>query len=97
MKSSKRKRSSPALEWLQDVSGRSARITSMGRDALLVENHRGIRSFSPEEIQLDTLCGCICVQGLGLYLCQVRPGALMIRGGIRQVHLPCEGSGSDEP
>ena len=85
------------MEWLQDVTGRSARITSLGRDALLVENHRGIRSFSPEEIHLDTLCGSICVQGEGLFLCQVRARALMIRGGIRQVHLPCEGSLPHEP
>lgn len=98
MKSAKRKRrSSPALTWLEDVSGRSARITSLGRDALLVENHRGIRSFSEEEIHLDTLCGGICVHGDGLRLCQVRPGALIIRGGIRQVHLPCEGGRADEP
>lgn len=98
MKSAKRnKRSSSALEWLEDVSGRSARITSLGRDALLVENHRGIRSFSQTEIQLDTLCGCICVHGDGLMLCQVRPGALMIRGTIRQVLMPCEGSRVDEP
>lgn len=86
--------SAPALEWICDLSGRSARVTSIGNRALLVENHCGIRKFSQEHITLATHCGCIEVQGQSLELNEVRSGALVIRGRIRDVQFPC---GEDAP
>lgn len=81
--------SAPALEWICDLSGRAARVTSIGNRTLLVENHCGIRRFSQEHITLSTRCGCIEVQGQFLELNEVRPGALVIRGRIRDVQFPC--------
>lgn len=85
----------PALEWLRDVSGGSARVTSLGNCALLVENHRGVRSFSDAEILLDSGSGVLAVQGSGLRLEDVRRDALVIRGTIRGVIFPC-GEGGHE-
>ena len=78
----------PALEWLCDVSGKTARITSIGNRSLLVENYRGILEFTQERIVLGTRCGSVEVTGEGLSLNQVRRDALVIEGEIRDVKLP---------
>lgn len=79
----------PALEWISDLSGKTARITSIGSHSVLVENHCGIREFTQERICLATRCGMICVEGSGLSLTEVRRDALVVRGEIRHVGLPC--------
>lgn len=79
----------PALEWMCDLSGRTARVTSIGSRALLVENHRGIAEFGEERIVLATGCGNLTVEGEGLRLSDVRRDALIIRGDVRHVQLPC--------
>ncbi len=78
----------PALEWFCDLSGRTARITSIGNRSLLVENHCGIIEFGEEKILLSTRCGNIEVVGNGLYLSEVRRDALVIQGNISDVKLP---------
>lgn len=90
----KKRRDAPALEWLCDLSGRAARITSIGNRALLVENHRGILEFQQDRIALATGCGSVLVEGEQLLLSEVRRDTLIIRGEIRQVKLPC---GEDAP
>lgn len=99
MKSLKARRSAsaPALEWLCDLSGKTARITSIGNRSLLVENHCGILEFTAERIALATRCGSVEVEGAGLSLSEVRPDALVIRGSIREVKLPCEEAERHEP
>lgn len=85
----KTKRGAPALEWLCDLTGRTARITSMGNRTLLVENHRGVMEFGEERIVLATGCGSVTVEGAGLALSQLRRDALIIEGEIANVQLPC--------
>ena len=83
----------PALEWFGDLSGKTARITSVGSHSLMVENHTGIEKYSSESVCLSTHCGIIEVSGRSLTLREVRKGALIIRGDIRHVSLPCAGKG----
>lgn len=100
MKSTRARRNraaAPALEWLCDLSGQTARVTSIGNRALLVENHCGIREFTAEKITLATRCGSIEVAGAGLSLSEVRRDALVIRGDIRDLKFPCEGGCAHEP
>ena len=89
MKSVKARRGAPALDWICDLSGKTARITSIGNRSLLVENHCGILEFTAEQITLATRCGSVVVVGDGLSLSQVRRDALVIDGNIRDVKLPC--------
>lgn len=89
---------SPALEWARDVTGGCARTTAIGSRSLLVENHTSIADFSEQRVLLNTRSGPLCVLGSGLSLKDVRPGALIVRGSIRRVELPCEGGEApDEP
>lgn len=92
-----RRANMPALEWICDLAGHTARVTSIGNRALLVENHCGIRSFSQDRIVLASRSGCIEVSGSALELSQVRPGALVIRGSIQDVKLPCQEGARCEP
>ena len=80
----------PAIEWLEDAAGLCARITAVGSRSLLVENHSGILSFTDARIRLATAQGCLCIDGSGLSLRDVRPGALLVRGMIQRVELPCD-------
>ena len=89
MKNRRKSFSSPALEWLNDLSGKTARITSVGSRSLMVENHSGIEKYSSDCVCLNTRCGIIKVEGTDLSLSEVRRGALIISGNIRHVDLPC--------
>lgn len=80
-----------ALTWPRDLSGQCARATAIGSSCLLVENHTRILSLSDACVKLGTGQGAITVTGQGLSLCEVRPGALMVKGAIAQVELPPEG------
>lgn len=83
-------RPSEALLWPRDLAGRSARVTAIGSRRLLVENHTGILEVSETRVRLDTGCGPITVAGRGLTLSDARRCALIIRGDIERVELPCE-------
>lgn len=97
MKIRKHRHTTPALDWLCDLSGRTARITSLGNRSLLVENHRGILDFTSERIRLATACGETEVTGSSLTLSDVRRDALIIRGNIRDVKLPQAEAEHNEP
>ena len=80
---------SPALEWISDLSGKTARITSIGSHSLMVENYSGIEKYAADCVCLKTRCGIIKAEGANLTLREVRKGALIISGDIRHVELPC--------
>jgi len=92
----RRRRDLPALEWAEDMTGRCPRVTAFGDHCLLVENHTGILSFSDSRVLLDSRAGALCVTGSGLSLSGVRSGAMMIRGSLRRVELPCKGGGAPD-
>lgn len=81
----------PALEWTEDMTGRCPRITAVGGHSLLVENHTGIAVFTDNRIVLNSRAGTVCALGSGLSLSCARAGAVIIRGDIHRVELPCRG------
>ena len=89
MKNRRRKTGSPALDWIGDLSGKTARITSIGSHSLMVENYTGIEKYEAGCVCLRTRCGIIKAEGKNLSLREVRKGALIISGDIRHVELPC--------
>ena len=80
-----------ALEWAEDMTGRCPRITAVGGHSLLVENHTGIAAFTDSRVLLNSRAGTVCATGSGLTLSSARAGAVIIRGDIRRVELPCRG------
>lgn len=93
----KLRRGAPALEWFCDVTGRTARVTSIGNRLLLVENHCGVEAFGTDRIVLRTHCGSICVEGTDMLLRELRRDALIVEGDIRRVQLPCGRDERHEP
>ena len=81
----------PALEWTEDVTGLCPRLTAVGGHSLLVENHTGIAAFTDSRVVLNSRAGRVCAQGVGLSLSCARAGAVIIRGDIRHIELPCRG------
>jgi sporulation protein YqfC len=73
------------------VSGRCPRITALGSHSLLVENHTGIAAFTESRIVLNSRAGAVCALGRGLSLSCARAGAVIIRGDIQRIELPCRG------
>ena len=92
----KRRRGLPALEWTEDLSGGCARVTAVGGRSLRVENHTGLVALSDRCVVLNTRRGPLCCEGRALTLCDIRPGALVIRGDIQRIELPCEGGAPDD-
>lgn len=88
MRKTKTRRAAPHLEWLREASGGEARISLVGWDRALVENHTGIVEFTPERVRLAAKKGEIAVLGQALRLHEVRHGALIVRGVITGVMLP---------
>lgn len=90
MKSRRKVIPTPALAWLDDLSGKSARITSIGSSALMVENHCGVEKYDACCVCLSTRRGIMKIEGEALLLREMRKGALIVSGDIRRVELPCE-------
>ena len=63
----------------------------MGGHSLLVENHTGIAAFTESRIVLNSRAGTVCALGRGLSLDCARAGAVIIRGDIQRIELPCRG------
>lgn len=91
-----RKNRPDALLWPEDLLGRCARLTAIGSERLLVENHTGLIELTPTRIRLDTGCGPVSVTGEALTLCEARPRAMIVRGRISRIDLPQEGGDARE-
>lgn len=85
----------PALEWLGDATGANARITLVGAQKAMIENHTGIVEFTAVRIRLSTRGGLLILEGENLILTQIRPDALTVRGRIVSVTLPPDAKEDD--
>jgi len=47
--------------------------------------------LSDTRIRLNSRAGVVCAMGSGLSLSCARAGAVIIRGDIRRIELPCQG------
>lgn len=80
----------------RDFSGRygpKTLLEVLGKRRLVVEHHRGICCYAPEEISIKTTYGLLRIQGRGLTLCCMSREQLCIMGTIDTLTL--EGRESD--
>jgi len=59
----------------------------LGKQRILIENHRGVQLYETERIQVCVKFGCIRVLGSGLSLCYMSANQLVITGDIQSVSL----------
>jgi len=58
-----------------------------GCGRVLIENHTGVLSYSPEEITVKVSYGCLVVTGQNMMLAEMSREQLVISGQIDNVHL----------
>ena len=78
----------PELGELPELFGQEAflpRITAVGRQRLLLENHRGIQEFSPLRIVLRLRGGSLSVWGEGLKIQAMNQSQLLITGNLSRL------------
>jgi len=64
----------------EDALSSGARVTMMGRSAVLVEGQRGVVELDAACIRLRTAHGVLSIQGTALELQELSADAAMIRG-----------------
>jgi sporulation protein YqfC len=74
----------------EPLPGRSI-VEICGDRRVFVENHRGVQSYSQEEICVRTSFGLICIRGCGLKLGKMTRHQLVIQGRIDCVSLKRRG------
>ena len=62
-------------------------VEIVGERAVLIENHCGVISYSPDTVAVKTKSGFILVHGCGLVLTKMSKEQLRICGTIRNVEL----------
>ena len=70
------------LDLPQELLGSVTKLPALGRECALVENHRGIYSYSEKEICLITACGSLMIRGLGLVLRELNGERVYVNGTI---------------
>ena len=63
----------------------SAKLSVVGGRCALIENHRGILAYSPEQIVVSTGRGRICLNGAELRLSAMNRDELLIQGKLQSV------------
>jgi sporulation protein YqfC len=62
-----------------------------GDRRIWIENHRGVRKYTDQEIWVATRYGFLQIQGESLKVCRMEGSMLVITGRIRHIHIHKEG------
>ena len=71
---------------LQTLSG-APRLTLVGRRSAVVEQHRGLLHYGPEEIEIDGGRVRVRIRGSGMQLGGMDGAVLIVRGEISSVEF----------
>lgn len=90
----KRLRVPAQLEWLDGALPGRIQLHICDSESVMIENHTCVMEFLPERVRVAGARGILTIEGERLALCEVRPGALIVRGRIRNIELPARGGES---
>ena len=74
-----------ALELPQELLSAVPRVTLEGDQLLSVENHGGVRRYTPECIEVHTALGVLQIEGQGLQIRAMDRSSLTVHGRVRSV------------
>jgi len=74
-----------ALELPDDIVLDLPRITMLGNQQLLIENHRGIIEYTSSCIKINLNQGCLCVRGEKLTLGHLQKEQILIEGIVGEL------------
>lgn len=73
------------LELPEDVTMDLPRITMIGQIHIYIENHRGLLSFSDQELRLLLKQGQLLIKGKAFVIKTILPEEILLEGKIDQV------------
>ncbi|WP_433946090.1 sporulation protein YqfC [Paenibacillus sp. SN-8-1] len=80
-----RKWSVDILDLPQDLVMDLPRLTMVGNKQLLIENHRGVLHFAPDNLRLALPEGSLSVVGSSLVIKAIMPEEVLIEGDIAAI------------
>nr|WP_276576332.1 sporulation protein YqfC [Caldicoprobacter algeriensis] len=78
---------SEMFELPKDIMLNLPRISMIGNNQMLVENHRGVIEYTPQKIRLNSTIGVIRVEGQDMNLKNIAADDVMITGVIKLVEF----------
>ncbi|MGC4375986.1 sporulation protein YqfC [Fictibacillus sp. Mic-4] len=74
------------LELPADIVMDLPRITMIGQLHIYIENHRGVKAFSKEELRLNLINGVLIVKGNDFVIKTILPEEILLEGKIDGVY-----------
>ena len=71
------------FELPRDIMLNLPKISMIGNNQMLVENHRGVIEYTPQRIRVNSSIGVIRIQGNDMKLENIAADDIMITGEIR--------------
>jgi sporulation protein YqfC len=78
---------SEMFELPKDITLNLPKISMIGSNQMLVENHRGVIEYTPQRIRVNSSIGVIRVQGNEMKLKNIAADDIMITGGIKAIEF----------
>jgi len=78
---------SEMFELPREITLNLPKISMIGTNQMLVENHKGIIEYTPQRIRVNSTSGVIRVQGTDMRLKNIAADDIMITGGIKQIEF----------
>ncbi|NLI60230.1 MAG: sporulation protein YqfC [Clostridiales bacterium] len=78
---------SEMFELPKEITLNMPKISLIGNNQMLVENHRGIIEYTPNLIRVNSTVGVIRIQGNELKLRNIATEDIMINGGIKSMEF----------
>ncbi len=63
------------------------KLSLIGNNQMLVENHKGIIEYTPQRIRLNSTIGVIRVQGKDMNLKNIAADDIMVTGSIKAIEF----------
>jgi sporulation protein YqfC len=75
------------FELPKDIMLNLPRISMIGNNQMLVENHRGVIEYTPQKIRINSTIGVIRINGQDMDLKNIAADDIMITGVIKLVEF----------
>lgn len=78
------------VDWLglpADVVRDLPRVVLLGREEVVVSNHRGLERYAPGRILIRSSVGAVLVEGDGLRVASITAESIRVRGRVHGVRV----------
>jgi len=76
-----------ALELPKEIALNMPKLTMLGSEDLVIENHKGIIEYSDEKVRINTASGTIKISGINLTIKEITAEDIMVKGNISSLEF----------